>query len=296
MPCYSPKQAYFSRTPNENHKYTLTFSAKNSNKELAPIHIPCRKCIGCRIDYSLSWATRMILESKSHKENCFITLTYNNENLPKNMSLIKKDVQLFIKRLRKTLCSKKILYYGVGEYGENTKRPHYHLCIFGHNFTDTDREIVSINSHSKTKVYKSKSLEKIWGKGHCSVGEFTQQSAAYCARYVTKKIYGEPAKDHYGDRIPEFSIMSLKPAIGKTHFINHYPQNGRLYLNDTYLPMPRYLNNLQKEINPFYSKNKLSFLTSPSYKVLSEKTLSDLQREKQYFLAIAKEALKRTKI
>lgn len=296
MPCYSPKKAYFSRTPNENNKFTLTFSAKKCNKELSPIQIPCRKCIGCRIDYSLSWATRMVLESKSHQENCFITLTYNNENLPKNMSLIKKDVQLFIKRLRKTLNSKKILYYGVGEYGENTKRPHYHLCIFGHNFTDTDDTPVAKNSHAGTKVYKSKSLEKIWGKGHTSVGEFNEKTAAYCARYVTKKIYGELAKDHYGDRIPEFSIMSLKPAIGKNHFTSHYPENGRLYLNDTYLPMPRYLNELQKKINPFYAHNKLAFLTSPQYKKLETKTLADLQREKQYFLAIAKEALKRTKL
>ena len=99
------------------------------------IPVPCRTCLGCRIDYSREWANRMCLEMLCSGQACFITLTYNNSSLPLTKDLIptlcKRDWQLFMKRLRKAFPDRKLRFYMCGEYGSHTLRPHYHAIIFG---------------------------------------------------------------------------------------------------------------------------------------------------------------------
>lgn len=168
----------------------------------------------------------MICESQMYDENSFITLTYNEENLPPDGSLSRIELQKFMKRLRKKIEPKKIRFYGCGEYGSNTKRPHYHVCVFGHDFPD--KEIIRAQSYKFTgqgkratkghisSLYTSKVLEQdIWKKGFVTVGELNFKTAGYVARYVTKKITGPPAKKHYGEKEPEFALMSRMPGIGK---------------------------------------------------------------------------------
>jgi len=158
-----------------------------------------------------------------HEKNCFVTLTYNNENLPKNGTLVKRDVQLFMKKLRKKL-KHKIRYYYCGEYGEKFARPHYHLILFNHDFDDKKlwKQI------KETRLYESPELTKIWGKGFCTVGDVTFESAAYVARYITKKVTGEQASDYYSTLdtetgelhsiLSEFTDMSRRPGIGWAWF------------------------------------------------------------------------------
>ena len=212
MPCYNPQKDYFKRNPNpETGKYSLTFHPKNSNKELAPVETPCGRCIGCRLEYSRQWAVRCIHEAKMHKHNEFITLTYSEENIPNGQTLQYIDFQLFIKRLRKRF-GKGIGYFMCGEYGEQTRRPHYHAIIFGLPLPD---KLPHSKNESGNTLYISKTLSDLWGKGHCYTGDVTFESAAYVARYVTKKIYGPLSVDHYNGRVPEFARMSTKYAIGK---------------------------------------------------------------------------------
>ena len=120
------------------------FRSANCARYLADfIEIPCGKCIGCRLDYSRDWANRMMLEASYHEQNYFITLTYDDLHVPKSyypcpetgealpsLTLSKRDVQLFLKRLRK-LTGQQFRYYLCGEYGSTTHRPHYHLIVFG---------------------------------------------------------------------------------------------------------------------------------------------------------------------
>lgn len=299
MPCYSPRKAGFERNPTSNGKYKLTFSPKNYNKELAPIDIPCGKCIGCRIDKSISWAIRMTKESESHDQNCFITLTYSPEHLPDNSSLIKTDLQKFIKRLRKK-TGKKILYYAVGEYGDKTLRPHYHLCLFGFKFSDMDKKYPIKNHDTNSSVYSSPSLSKLWGLGHCTVGNFTFRTAAYCARYVTKKIYGEKAQEHYKDRIPEFALMSLKPAIGLTWLENNLREieDGKISCNNKTLSLPRYYNLKLNKINPKFHIDNITnrHIISNSDANRAERAPERLKELKQIFLLKAKNVLLKGKI
>ena len=83
-----------------------------------------------------------MLEVMEHEASCFITLTYNDENLPNPPVVSKREAQLFIKRLRKLLYPKLFRYYIVGEYGDKSNRPHYHALLFGVSPTQ-EKEILS---------------------------------------------------------------------------------------------------------------------------------------------------------
>lgn len=118
----------------------------------------CGVCLYCQQQYSKGWATRLMLESKLHNESCFVTLTYNDANLPYNNSLQKRDVQLFIKRLRKKLAPKKIRYFLTGEYGGRKGRAHYHLVIFGY----VPKDLVFLKQTNKQEyIYTSKELSNV---------------------------------------------------------------------------------------------------------------------------------------
>lgn len=149
-----------------------------------------------------------------HTDSYFLTLTYRPEDLPPDGNLQLRDFQLFMKRLRKKYPDETIRFYMCGEYGENFSRPHYHVCLFGHAIED----LQYYKRENKFNLYLSADMEKIWEKGFCVIGDVTFESAAYCARYITKKISGEKAEAHYKGKTPEFSTMSRRPGIGSAWF------------------------------------------------------------------------------
>lgn len=155
--------------------------------------VPCLKCINCKIEHKADWGTLCTCEMKFHEQNSFVTLTY--AKMPKDSSLQKTDLQKFWKKLRKYLVNDPIKYFASGEYGPtSTIRPHYHGIIFG--WMPKLGEPHSVNKHGQT-VYQSPELAKIWGHGYVTVGEATFDSATYVASYLTKRIDGSIAKDHY---------------------------------------------------------------------------------------------------
>lgn len=218
MPCYHPLKGYRSKALTVNGKRTFTPSSIKSNG--SRLDIPCGQCIGCRLDKSADWATRISLEAKLYEKNCFITLTYAPEFLPENGSLVMEHFQLFMKRLRKKY-GKSIRFFHCGEYGEHFKRPHYHACLL--NFDFPDKQHLYTTSRGDF-VYSSKALDKLWGYGRAEIGSLTFESAAYVARYVTKKINGNLANEHYtvidpgtGELVrlkSEYTTQSRTPGIG----------------------------------------------------------------------------------
>lgn len=199
----------------------------NGNVSTKFDEIPCGHCIGCRLDYSRRWADRLMLEMKYHQNNYFVTLTYDDSHVPViytsdndkdvRLTLDKRDVQLFLKRLRKTQDTK-IRYYLSGEYGEGTFRPHYHAIIFGLKVDDL--KFYKKNERGD-KLYVSESLMKIWGKGLVIVGEANWDTAAYTARYVVGKQTGSAEMKYYLGIEPPFSLMSRNPGIGKQYFTDN---------------------------------------------------------------------------
>lgn len=192
---------------------------------------------------------RCVYEAKEYEKNCFITLTYDNEHCPENSSLVKRDLQLFMKKLRKKY-GEKIRFYACGEYGEKYDRPHYHACIFNHDFEDK----VLWSVREDINLYRSKSLEKMWPYGFSTIGDVTFESAAYVARYVMKKIYGDKAEQHYKGRVPEFTNMSRRPGIGKgflMKFISDvYPGDKVVIKNGLILRPPKYYDSIYEKIDP----------------------------------------------
>jgi hypothetical protein len=153
-----------------------------------------------------------------------------------------------MRRLRKH-ASSQVRFFMCGEYGENLGRPHFHACLFGFDFID---KYFHKHTPAGERLYRSPTLERLWPFGHSSLGEVTFESAAYVARYVTKKITGDPAKEHYRytdpdtgeifDREPEFCQPSLKPGIGANWLKLYWPEivNGQVWINGVEATIRRY--------------------------------------------------------
>lgn len=210
MPCFNPLLGYRSHTVNpETGKRSIVFNPREGFYDM-PVTLPCGQCIGCRLEKSRQWAIRCVHEAKLYEQNCFITLTYAGNKLPRKGSLVKAHFQKFMKRLRINFPDQKIRYFHCGEYGDKKKRPHYHAILFNFDFEDR----VPWKKHNGFQYYTSQTLSKIWGKGFVTVCDTSFETAAYVARYVTKKITGERAEQHYDGRIPEYATMSRRPGIG----------------------------------------------------------------------------------
>lgn len=210
MPCYHPLHAFKAKSE-DTQKTKIAFNRNNSWRG-EKIDLPCGQCVGCRLERSRQWAVRCTHEASMYENNCFITLTYSDENLPENNSLKLRDFQLFMKKLRKRF-GKDIRFFHCGEYGENPSlpRPHYHALLF--NFDFEDKKVHS--QKNGYKIYTSDILSSLWEHGHSVIGDVSFESSGYVARYTLKKITGEKAKDHYGLRKPEYATMSRRPGIGK---------------------------------------------------------------------------------
>lgn len=242
MTCYHPLKGFkIGLTPNKKPKYLIQsydvdFVRDDYGRVISDfVEIPCGRCIGCRIDYSRQWANRCLLESQYHKDTYFVTLTYNDQHVPlsqsydvngqvfDNMTLCKRDFQLFMKRLRKR-TGQKLRYFACGEYGTTTFRPHYHAIIFGLELND-------LQFHSKSDsgyvLYNSPLLSDVWSVdgvplGYAVVSPSTWETCAYTARYVTKKLSGSLASFYDINNIePEFCLMSRRPGIARQYYEDH---------------------------------------------------------------------------
>ncbi|MBO5210857.1 MAG: hypothetical protein J6B80_02900 [Clostridia bacterium] len=240
-------------------------------RELETFLVPCGKCVGCRLDYSREWADRCYLESLSKSPNWFVTLTYDDVNLPvtefydgENIiytnSLVKSHISEFLKRLRRYydyhFQLQDISFYGCGEYGSQFQRPHFHLLLFGCPIPDL--ELFTYKDGFAT--YNSDIFSKTWNKGFVTINEFTWETASYVARYCLKKQYGDNSIFYEANGLaPEFSIMSRSPGIGYKYFDEHkYEIFERGYIpvkksNGVFhSPIPKYFERMLEKDDPLY--------------------------------------------
>lgn len=219
------------------------YSRIPANPAKGEINIPCGQCMECRLQYARNWADRCMLEASLHEHNLFLTLTYDDDHVPRSyndvgtevLSLAKVDLQKFFKRLRTDisrayrglkiskrsliLSERTIRYFACGEYGDHTFRPHYHAIVFG---LDVDDLVFDHVSKSGNNLYVSKTLDDIWTLGNVFVGDVSWNSCAYVARYVTKKQKGFTADSYIQLGIePEFVLMSRRPGIASGYYDKH---------------------------------------------------------------------------
>ncbi len=160
------------------------------------LSVPCGKCLACHKARAREWSVRLMHELSYHEKSTFVTLTYDDENMPKDGSLSIREGQLFLKRLRNDILPRRIKYYFAGEYGDKYGRPHYHAIIFG------------VGSEEKEII------DQAWCKGFTSLGEVTEASCRYVSSYIMKKFYGDYQKELYGDKQIPYSKSSQ--GIGKS--------------------------------------------------------------------------------
>lgn len=252
------------------------------------------------MDKSREWATRIAHEASLHDENSFLTLTYQDEMLPDDYSISVRELQLFMKRLRKAIAPIKVRFFACGEYGDDNGRPHYHAILFGYGFPD---KLPWRKSESGHVCYRSALLEKCWSKahpltgetvpiGHAEIGTVTKEAGGYVARYVIKKINGGQAPDHY-QRVhsvtgelcwvhPEFMVCSTSLGIGAGYldrFASDAFPSGFLIHNGHKVPVPRYYKNRVKREIEDQGSHKPSGLSQSHLDQTRRNQLKKLQSE-----------------
>jgi len=168
----------------------------------------------------------------------------------------------------------KIRFFQCGEYGDQLSRPHYHACLF--NFDFPDKEILS--TRDGIILYTSKILADLWGKGFCTIGQVTHESAAYVARYVMKKITGKQKDhlneaglkhyetiDHHGEiqnKTPEYITMSRRPGLARGWYDQYsddvYPSDQIITQTGSISKPPRYYDNLLERTTDQREENEIS--------------------------------------
>lgn len=287
--------------------YQLEYRAKTGKKLEGDnfLKLPCGQCSGCRIQRSREWANRCMLELQYHDSAYFVTLTYDDAHVPRSyypdpetgeamtsLTLVKRDFQLFMKRLRKRFSDDKIRFFMAGEYGGQTFRPHYHAIIFGLHLDDL---VLYKKSPQGFSYFNSPSLQSCWCDsegmpiGFAVAAEVTWETCAYTARYVMKKLNGAEAQFYTDFNIqPEFTLMSRKPGIARQYFDDHPDIYEKEYINVStekgglkFRP-PRYYDKLYDLEHP----EEMQAIKDVRQKLAAEAQKAELQRtsltEEQY--------------
>jgi len=225
-------------------------------KNLCPVkypdglEVPCGRCLHCRKQYSRQWSVRMYHELAYHDTMSFITLTYDQKNVPVNeetrfMTLKKADLQKFFKRLRKRLDNRRIKYYACGEYGTYTQRPHYHAILYGVGLSDPDRK--AIMDSWKLCDWKNETIKKN------AFGLVETKSIQYVTSYIDKKLSGPLAEEEYVQKGREPVFRLVSNGIGRSYILENQKQlsqDGFIRIGGSKTSLPRYyLNTLEKEFN-----------------------------------------------
>lgn len=291
MTCFHPLTAY--RLPGGG----ITF--KEGGEAGAALELPCGRCIGCRKKRTTEWATRIMHEASMHDQNSFITLTYDESN--ENPGLNYADFQKFMRRMRKRrarLGQSAPRYYACGEYGDQTKRPHWHAILFGIGF----ERLYPVGKD----LYGSHDLDELWGKGFATIGEVNWTTAGYVASYCIKKITGPAAPAAYtrintatGELVqvqPEMARMSLKPGIGEAWIKKYWREvylarDGIIKPGGLRIHPPRYYD---KKINEWKPELQIERETNRQLKAIESKEDNTRERLKiKEQIAIANQKAKK---
>lgn len=283
MRCLSPRNVGY-----RSDGKTICWSKSYCSPEYPSFQLPCGKCIECRLEYARNWAVRSVHEAKMHENNAFITLTYENLSSEKLQYI---DFQLFMKRVREKrhrefldkfgeenwklldknerkpfLDQNAISVFVSGEYGDKTKRPHWHAILFNWTAPDLKYKYTSDSGHD---VSTSNYLNDLWGKGLCEIGSVTFESASYVARYAAKKlVHGNDGHD-----FEPISKKSSRYPIGKRYLEKYWMDifnHGFIVLpNGSKTAIPRYY---EKWLSKHHPDDYLRYLTNVKGPTIAEKS------------------------
>lgn len=276
------------------------FGWEGVKEGLTELKLPCGKCPECVKDYYTSWATRGSRELLNWESSVFVTLTFNEENLPRATgycsrctnphpianSLCKSTIQDFIKRVKKNLGSTKdnpIRQSYCGEYGDKNGRPHYHVILYNCDFPDRVPHYISESGH---QVYKSEKLQSMWEFGNAEFGYATSASIAYLYKYILKKKTrkekekGPLVIESNGityEVAHEFIESSRNPGIGACMRGTDSIKKGFLTVNGVKKKLPKYYMEWLREHMP----DTYDYLSNLKFDFMLQKPVESPLRKKQ---------------
>lgn len=218
--------------------------------------VRCGRCPDCELARRRDWGARMMHEARDHDRSSFLTLTYDERHLPADYGLDKRHLQLFLKRLRKRL-DVPVRYFACGEYGGRTLRPHYHLILYGTDFSE-DR-VLKRHTDAGDPLYESPTLSAAWNQGEALIGRFSFDSAAYVAKYVQKGDSRnscrrvDPITGEVWYVAPQFATMSRRPGIGRSfyeRFRDDLAEHDSVVVKGQEVALPAYYSRLLREGHP----------------------------------------------
>ena len=285
MKCANPTLCYIEQDTGKR-LFRSWDKASDQIKQTDRLVFNCGKCLFCRKKNSLELARRCVLHASLYEQNCFITLTYDEDNLGEN-KITYSDIQKFKKRLRKKLQPKKVEIFNVHEYGKNGRK-HWHLVIFNHDFTD--KELFTVKNGNR--IYTSQTLKELWPCGHNTIGEVTEASALYQAQYTQKDIKN-------GNTNNDRKAKSNHSGIGRGFFLRNFRQIlslGYIPFGKTKMPIPRYFEKLAhkhwchfNDQTAFFDQSYRKRIYTPFKTGQENKQIADLYA---YYLTIKHEKIK----
>lgn len=264
--CYNRKRAWL---PPDGGQ--LIFNSRRVSAGAKMVTVPCGHCLACRVNHASNLATRVMHEMEyAGGIGCFVTLTYRPEDVPFDYAINKRDVQTWLKRLRRHIEYHRLghlrAYLACGEYGDKRGRPHYHALLLGWQPSDL---VYHGKSYSGEPIYTSAIMERIWSHGFCPVGTCTIKSASYVARYAKKAV----GVSQVSSRVKPFLLYSrnipistpngdAQGSLGAQWCIDHMDDLRTGYLRDhentdIAKRIPDYYFDLVERYNPeLYAKIK----------------------------------------
>lgn len=228
MPCYRPRSAWQLKPGDP-----VVWSAPPIGTQARFLEVPCGRCIGCSVRLARDWSIRCVLEEFEHDVSCWATLTYDDKFLPRagdSPTLDKQHLSGFLKRLRSRVSPQTVRFFGVGEYGDTTARPHYHVILYG--LAPNERHIPAA-----------------WPFGFARVDPLSPAAIAYVAGYAQKKIgtaslTARKVDPETGEILtPErpFRLVSRRPGIGGAARRHRHNWRSHAVFRGQPVPVPRFL-------------------------------------------------------
>lgn len=276
MKCFNPIKVPLSEEAKQMRQQRLYLPLEERFANY--INVPCGKCAACLARKRSDWSFRLHHEVKCSSSCYFITLTYDDLNVPIETCadnkvhevVSKEDVQLFMKRLRKSIEPYKIRYFLVSEYGPKTLRPHYHMLLF--NFP------LELKHKLTDYVYSA------WSFGFIRCDPVTPARihyvTSYCLDYALLPSY-----------LPKnFMLCSRRPGLGSAYldndkFVKYHHDTldgfGHISTNGTHIKtkLPRYLS------DKLFSDDERVEINNKFVEFHNEERSKLLQRHKEWMKA-----------
>lgn len=264
------------------------------------MYFDCGQCVGCRMNRASMWTHRIMHHARFFSANSFATLTYNDANLPADGGLDHRHFQLWMKRFRKLISPLHVDFYMAGEYGSLNNRPHYHVIIFG--WSDPDRHVYK-TTRAGSILYRSPVLEATWQLGYSSIGDLTEASAGYTARYIITKLtgdmaaaysYTDPATGEIIKLRPPYNCMSRRTGIGK-HWIDKYMDDvynyDKLISNGRVLRPPKYYDKQREKLDFIEGTNEMAVIKLRRQRLALQREITSLTNEANRVINIQRAGL-----